>query len=96
MNEILQNLMTVLDEDHAKAVVEHRAVTIRKKLTPFAAKLLAKRLSEWGDANEAAEIMIERCWQGFQASWVRDRTPRVVRQSPSDVFGAIANGTYRQ
>lgn len=72
MNEILKNLMTVLDREHAEAIIEHRAVTIKKKLTPFAAKLLAKRFAEWGDANQAAEMMIERCWQGFDPSWVRN------------------------
>lgn len=72
MNEILRNLMTVLDEEHALAIIEHRAVTIKKKLTPFAAKLLARRFSEWGDANAAAEMMIERCWQGFDPAWARN------------------------
>lgn len=72
MNEILRNLMTVLDREHAEAVIEHRSVTIKKKLTPFAAKLLAKRFAEWGDANEAAEMMIERCWQGFDPAWARN------------------------
>lgn len=73
MSGILENLMTVLDEEHARAVVEHRRTTIKKPLTAFGAKLLAKRLAEWGDPNEAAEIMIERCWQGFQIAWVKDR-----------------------
>jgi hypothetical protein len=73
---ILNELMRALDEDHAHAVIEHRRVTIKKPLTVHAAKLLAKRLSEWGDANEAADLMIERCWQGFDASWVRDRRRR--------------------
>ena len=73
MKEVLANLMTVLDREHAEGVIEFRRVTIKKPLTAFAAKLLAKRLAEWGDANQAAEIMIEKCWQGFQASWVKDR-----------------------
>lgn len=70
---ILDALMPTLDEDHAFAVIEHRRVTVKKPLTTFAAKLLAKRLSEWGDANAAAEIMIEKCWQGFSVDWVKDR-----------------------
>ncbi|TIO15609.1 MAG: hypothetical protein E5X86_19765 [Mesorhizobium sp.] len=73
MNEILANLMTALDEEHAQAIVEHRRVTMKKPLTAFGAKLLAKHLAAWGDANAAAEIMIEKCWAGFDASWVRDR-----------------------
>lgn len=70
---ILDALLPTLDEEHALAVIEHRRVTIKKPLTVFAARLLAKRFASWGDANEAAEIMIEKCWQGFDASWVRDR-----------------------
>lgn len=70
---ILDALMASLDEDHALAVLEHRRVTVKKPLTTFAAKLLARRFSEWGDANAAAEIMIEKCWQGFDPTWVRDR-----------------------
>jgi hypothetical protein len=74
MNEILANLMTVLDEEHARAVVDHRRVTMKKPLTAFGAKLLAKHLAAWGNAAEAAEIMIERCWQGFDPTWVKNRT----------------------
>lgn len=70
---IIDALMPTLDEDHAIAVVEHRRVTIKKPLTVFAARLLAKRFAAWGDPNEAAEIMIEKCWQGFDPAWVRDR-----------------------
>ena len=73
MKDILANLMSVLDEEHARAVIEYRRATVKKPLTAFAAKLLAKRFAEWGNPNEAAEIMIEKCWQGFQASWVKDR-----------------------
>jgi hypothetical protein len=73
MSAILDALLTVLDEEHAHAIVEYRRVTIKKPLTAFGAKILAKKLSAWGDANEAAEIMIDKCWQGFDTSWVRDR-----------------------
>ena len=62
-------LLAVLDEEHADAVIEFRKVTKKAPLTAHAAKLLARRLSEYGDANEAADIMIERCWQGFRAEW---------------------------
>lgn len=72
---LLDALMPTLDEDHALAVIDHRRVTIKKPLTTFAARLLAKRFAAWGDPNEAAEIMIEKCWQGFDPSWVRDRRP---------------------
>lgn len=73
--QVVEKLMSVLDEEHALAVVEHRKVTIKKPLTVFAASLLAKRFAEWGNPNEAAEIMIEKVWQGFDRKWVKDRGP---------------------
>jgi hypothetical protein len=103
---ILHELLRVLDEDRALAVIDHRKVTIKKPLTVHAAKLLAKRLAEWGDANEAADLMIERCWQGFDASWVRDRRrPQNGRRNhidaaidamketngPASIFGRVGN-----
>ncbi len=87
---ILDALMMVLDEDHAVAVIAHRKVTIKKPLTEHAAKLLAKRLAEWGDANAAADIMVERCWQGFDSSWVRDRRrPTVTGNSMATGHGLM-------
>lgn len=84
--EIIDALMTVLDEDHAVAVMEHRRITIKKPLTSFGAKLLAKSLAKWGDANDAAEIMIERAWQGFDPSWVKDRRAPMPIQEASERF----------
>lgn len=81
---ILDALLSVLDEEHAIGVIEHRRVTIKKPLTVMAAKLLAKRFAEWGNANEAAELMIERAWQGFSASWIRDRRPTLGRRTAID------------
>jgi hypothetical protein len=91
---IRQVLMSVLDEDHALAVIEHRRVTIKKPLTVFAARLLAKRFAAWGDPNEAAEIMIEKVWQGFDPSWVSKFQPRLASPRKPNAFDAyqqIAN-----
>jgi hypothetical protein len=78
---ILDALLSVLDEEHAIGVIEHRRVTIKKPLTVMAAKLLAKRFAEWGNANEAAEIMIERTWRGFESGWIKDRRPMKPRNA---------------
>lgn len=98
MTPTIEALCTVLDLEHAEAVVEHRRITIRKPLTSFAAKLLAKRLAEWGDANAAAEIMIERAWQGFDKSWVRDRRPvRTVGDSAlQELIEGQSNGEFER
>lgn len=88
---ILDALMPTLDEEHALAVIEHRRVTIKKPLTVFAARLLAKRFAAWGDPNEAAEIMIEKCWQGFSPEWVRDRRPTSTGHGMVDALLARAH-----
>lgn len=71
MSPILAALMTVLDEEHAAAVVEHRRVTIKKPLTVFAAKLLAKEFAKCADPHAAVEEMILGGWRGFKAEWVK-------------------------
>ena len=85
---ILDALLTVLDEEHALGVIEHRRVTIKKPLTAYGASRLAKKLAEWGDANEAADIMIDRCWQGFECEWVRDRR-RPVKTRRNHIDAAL-------
>ena len=95
---IVESLRTVLDEDHAEAIYEHRRFTIKKPLTVYAAKLLSKRLAEWPDPNEAADEMIERGWQGFRAEWLESKIkPRNV--SAVDALGMtiqeLKNGNQR-
>lgn len=62
-------LMTVLDEERAVAVIEHRAA-LKKRLTAYAAKLLAKRLSRCPDPAAAADYMIERGWLSIEPDWL--------------------------
>jgi len=89
---ILDALLSVLDEDHAYAVVEHRRVTIKKPLTAYGAKRLASKLAAWGDANEAADIMIDRLWQGFEPEWVRDRSRPANQSAHNEILDAIIRG----
>lgn len=63
-------LLAVLDEAHAVAVIEHRQ-KLRKPLSAHAAKLLAGKLAEAADPNAAADEMIVRGWQGFDITWHR-------------------------
>lgn len=66
-------LMAVLDAKRADAVIEHRQ-RIRKPITAHGAALLAGKLRQAPDPNAAADMMIERGWQGFEPEWVaRDR-----------------------
>lgn len=68
-------LAAVLDEDHAKGVIEFRQKTIKKPLSEFAAKLLAKELAKAEDPNAAAEEMILRNWRGYKAEWSKPKQP---------------------
>src|ERR1051325_11700722 len=73
---ILDALQTVLDADHAEAVIEHRRQK-KSPLTAFAAKLLAKQFAMCPDPNAAAEEMILRGWRGFKAEWM----PKTMMQN---------------
>jgi hypothetical protein len=64
-----QELERVLDAEHAKGVVDHRTAK-RAKLTPFAARLLAKEFAKCADPNAAAEAMIVFGWTGFKVEWM--------------------------
>lgn len=63
-----QALLAVLTDEWAGAVLDHRQ-KIRKPLTAKAAELLAKAFDATGDPNGAAQMMIERGWQGFKLEW---------------------------
>jgi len=80
--EVIAELETVLDPDHAQWVWEHRKTTIKKPLTVRAAQLLCRQFSKWHDPNEAADMMIERCWQGFKADWMPTNNQAQGRSQP--------------
>lgn len=68
-SSVKSELMRVLDEDHAQAVIEHRRA-IKKAMTPHAAKLLAAKFAKCPNPNAAADVMIANGWQGFEPEWV--------------------------
>jgi hypothetical protein len=93
---ILDALMAVMDEEHARALIEYRRVTIKMPLTEYGAKRLAAKLSAWGDANEAADIMIDRLWRGFEPSWVKDRRrPNSILQAGMNLIGEMNGAAGR-
>lgn len=61
-------LAAVLDAERAGAVIEHRQ-RLRKPLTAYAAKQLAKSLSGFVDPNAAADKMIESGWLKIDPKW---------------------------
>lgn len=81
-----QQLETVLDEDHAQAVIEHRQ-RLRKPLTERAAKLLAADLAKFPDPNAAADTMVKRGWLGIDPDWAsaQPRGSPQRQETPLDV-----------
>ena len=72
-------LSECMSEQTAKDLIAHRQ-KLRKPLTARAAKLLAKDFVAYGNAEEAAEMMIKNGWQGFHPTWV---TNQAARAGPS-------------
>jgi uncharacterized protein YdaU (DUF1376 family) len=66
--QILDCLKTVLSDDRAKAIVDHR----RKKKAPLtlhAATLLVVQFRQLEDPDKGADLMISRGWQGCEPEW---------------------------
>lgn len=89
---ILDALLTSLDDEHARAVMEHRK-SKKCPLTAFAAKLLAKQFALCPDPNAAAEEMIIRGWTGFKADWMRAPARSAGKRNFADVAMDKFNGT---
>lgn len=89
---ILDALLTVLDEEHALGLMEHRKAK-KAPLTPFAVKILLKQLRLSPDPNEAVEEMINRNWTGFKADWMRKPAKTSGRRTVFDVAMEKFNGS---
>jgi hypothetical protein len=63
-------LLSVLDDEHTKAIIAHRQ-KLRNALTPHAASLLAKQLAKCPDPNAAADEMILRGWKSIKPDWLQ-------------------------
>lgn len=61
-------LLDCLSPEVAEGVLAHRQA-LRRPLTGRAAQLLAKGFLATADPNAAADMMIERGWQGFKPEW---------------------------
>lgn len=77
-----EELMRVLDEEHALAVIDHRR-RLRAPLGTRAAKMLADHLREFPDPNQAADTMMERGWRSIRKDWEPNgHASKSVRVSP--------------
>ena len=92
-SEALSELLTVLDEEHAIGVIEHRKA-LRKPLTGYAARLLARQFGKCQDPNAGADAMILNGWQGFEPEWLERRS---TKKSTSDMaLEAARNGREQE
>lgn len=87
-HEILNVLLTVLSEDHALAIIEHRRA-FRKPFTKRAAQLLVEQFARCYDPNAAADEMIFRNWMAFRPEWIRDRD---MTRHPVNAVRSTGNG----
>lgn len=85
-------LLTVLSDTDANDVIEHRRVTIKKPLTTRSAQILVKEFQRWGDPAGAVEIMIAKCWQGFNADWAAQVTGRRLPRPTGPVMMSEVTG----
>lgn len=80
-SSVKSELMKVVDEDHAQAVIEHRKA-IKKPMTVRAAQLLAGKFAKCQNPNAAVDMMISSGWQGFEPEWLENRKSSTRREPP--------------
>jgi len=78
---VKSELMKVVDEDHAQAVIEHRKA-IKKPMTVRSAQLLAGKFAKCQNPNAAVDMMISSGWQGFEPEWLENRKSSTRREPP--------------
>lgn len=78
---VKSELMKVLDEERAQAVIDHRKA-IKKPMTFRAAQLLAVKFARCPNPDAAADMMISAGWQGFEPEWIENRQSSVRADPP--------------
>ena len=86
-------LLGCLSPEIADGVLAHRKA-MRRPLTGRAAQLLAKGFLATADPNAAADMMIERGWQGFKPEWF-DNERRTNGQGNRQGKGSIVEAGRR-
>jgi hypothetical protein len=84
-------LLVVLDEERADAVIEHRK-RLKPALSAYAARLLARKMGQCDDPNAAADAMIANGWKGFEPHYLERRRGTGPPRNRGPTFADIANG----
>lgn len=85
-----RKLETVLDAEHAEAVIDHRK-SLRAPLTAFAAARLAEKFSRFPDPNAAAEAMVANGWKNIEPEWLENRKTAIARAAAPPRSGSPRN-----
>ncbi|MBX5226248.1 hypothetical protein HJC06_07385 [Rhizobium sp. NLR9b] len=67
--DIMEILSPVLGQELAAAIIEHRARSLKKPLTVYAARIQLKEYLKTGNPVEAAEMQILRGWRAIKSDW---------------------------
>lgn len=90
-----KELLVTLDNEHARAVVDHR-LKLKKPLTEHAAGLLAQQFAKCPDPNAAADAMVVNGWQGFKPEWLERQSGRAPQRERKLTEGDIAREYLRR
>lgn len=71
----LAHFRTVLDEERAQALLDHRLKHKKSTLTVYAAKLLAGKIGQCSDPAAATDEMILRGWVAVKPEWLEQKKP---------------------
>lgn len=91
--EALEVLTPYLGDVLAKAIIEFRRHTKKSPITGYAAKLLLKQYQRTGNIIAAAEMQIERGWEGFKAEWYFNDLSKNNQRHPHQPRGDMADFT---
>ena len=78
------DLMAVLDDKYAQAVIDHRKAK-RAPLTEHAARVFLKSLSTCADKYAAIDMMIERNWTTIKQEWIDNATRNTNGNGGTDI-----------
>lgn len=89
--EALAVLAPYLGDELANAIIEFRRHTKKSPITGYAAKLLLKQYQRTGNVIAAAEMQIERGWEGFKAEWYFNDLSKNNQRHPHQPRGDMAD-----
>lgn len=85
-SNLINHFAPIIGEKLGQDVIDHRKF-IKKPMSDRAAQLLASKLAKCPSPTEAAELMIERGWQGIEPSWMDNQNSKARNYGSSKIDG---------